>query len=161
MRLILIHKFGFNFYFCFNQLFSFALISFHLGEFSRIKDCHFASWSLLPNLKGHVLQPTSLYSSCYNWHLCYCMTSVVKSYIIIWTSYELSFWQPDHLLDDADSTIHKLGADRAQKGPYMFKSLLSGGALLAFGSDWPVKFLQYFISSGDLLMFIKILFKCH
>lgn len=46
--------------------------------------------------------------------------------------------QPDHLLDDADSAAKKLGPDRAQKGPYQFHSLLSGNALLAFGSDWPV-----------------------
>ncbi|KAK2974136.1 hypothetical protein RJ640_025485 [Escallonia rubra] len=46
--------------------------------------------------------------------------------------------QPDHLLDDADSAIKKLGLDRAQKGSYLFQSLLASNALLAFGSDWPV-----------------------
>ncbi|XP_010557861.1 PREDICTED: uncharacterized protein LOC104826726 [Tarenaya hassleriana] len=46
--------------------------------------------------------------------------------------------QPDHLLDDADSAVKKLGPDRAQKSSYLFHSLLSGNALLAFGSDWPV-----------------------
>ncbi|MBA0662939.1 hypothetical protein Goklo_007000 [Gossypium klotzschianum] len=46
--------------------------------------------------------------------------------------------QPDHLLDDADAAIRKLGVDRAQKGSYLFRSLLSSNALLAFGSDWPV-----------------------
>lgn len=46
--------------------------------------------------------------------------------------------QPDHLLDDAESAIKKLGLDRAQEGSYMFKSLLDSGAVLAFGSDWPV-----------------------
>ncbi|KAL8125221.1 hypothetical protein AgCh_012776 [Apium graveolens] len=46
--------------------------------------------------------------------------------------------QPDHLLDDAESAIKKLGLDRAQEGSYMFKSILDGGAVLAFGSDWPV-----------------------
>ncbi|GMJ14334.1 LAF3 ISOFORM 2, LONG AFTER FAR-RED 3 ISOFORM 1, LONG AFTER FAR-RED 3 [Hibiscus trionum] len=46
--------------------------------------------------------------------------------------------QPDHLLDDADAAIRKLGADRAQKGSYLFRSLLSSNALLALGSDWPV-----------------------
>ncbi|KAJ7949348.1 Amidohydrolase [Quillaja saponaria] len=46
--------------------------------------------------------------------------------------------QPDHLLDDADSAIRKLGMDRAVKESYLFGSLLAGNALLAFGSDWPV-----------------------
>ncbi|XVF00244.1 hypothetical protein REPUB_Repub03eG0268300 [Reevesia pubescens] len=46
--------------------------------------------------------------------------------------------QPDHLLDDADAAIRKLGVDRAQKGSYLFQSLLSSNALLALGSDWPV-----------------------
>ncbi|XP_022764743.1 uncharacterized protein LOC111309970 isoform X2 [Durio zibethinus] len=46
--------------------------------------------------------------------------------------------QPDHLLDDADVAIRKLGVDRAQKGSYLFRSLLSSNALLALGSDWPV-----------------------
>lgn len=45
--------------------------------------------------------------------------------------------QPDHLLDDGDSAIKKLGLDRAQKGSYLFKSLLSS-AVVALGSDWPV-----------------------
>ncbi|KAM7472624.1 hypothetical protein LguiA_010807 [Lonicera macranthoides] len=46
--------------------------------------------------------------------------------------------QPDHLLDDADSAIKKLGWERSQKGSYLFKSLLASNAPLAFGSDWPV-----------------------
>uniref|UniRef100_A0A5B7BBP1 Amidohydrolase 3 domain-containing protein n=1 Tax=Davidia involucrata TaxID=16924 RepID=A0A5B7BBP1_DAVIN len=46
--------------------------------------------------------------------------------------------QPDHLLDDADSAIRKLGVDRAEKESYLFKSLLASNAMLAFGSDWPV-----------------------
>ncbi|PSS26497.1 Amidohydrolase [Actinidia chinensis var. chinensis] len=46
--------------------------------------------------------------------------------------------QPDHLLDDADSAKRKLGAERAQRGSYLFQSLLANNALLAFGSDWPV-----------------------
>ncbi|XP_029124091.1 protein LONG AFTER FAR-RED 3 isoform X4 [Elaeis guineensis] len=46
--------------------------------------------------------------------------------------------QPDHLLYDADSAEKKLGAFRAQKSSYLFRSLLAGDALLAFGSDWPV-----------------------
>nr|GMD71912.1 putative amidohydrolase YtcJ [Ipomoea batatas] len=46
--------------------------------------------------------------------------------------------QPDHLLDDADSAIKKLGLKRAEGGSYLFKSLLANNAHLAFGSDWPV-----------------------
>ncbi|XP_050234493.1 protein LONG AFTER FAR-RED 3 isoform X2 [Mercurialis annua] len=46
--------------------------------------------------------------------------------------------QPDHLLDDADSAIKKLGVDRAQNGPYQFHSILASNAQLALGSDWPV-----------------------
>ncbi|KAL2478216.1 Amidohydrolase family [Forsythia ovata] len=46
--------------------------------------------------------------------------------------------QPDHLLYDADSAIKKLGMERAQRGSYLFKSLLAGNAQLALGSDWPV-----------------------
>ncbi|KAG2594248.1 hypothetical protein PVAP13_5NG632700 [Panicum virgatum] len=46
--------------------------------------------------------------------------------------------QPDHLLDDADFAAKKIGFDRAQRSSYTFRSLLAGGAQLAFGSDWPV-----------------------
>ncbi|KAH0454427.1 hypothetical protein IEQ34_016351 [Dendrobium chrysotoxum] len=46
--------------------------------------------------------------------------------------------QPDHILDDASSAEKKIGKARAQKGSYLFRSLLAGGAKLAFGSDWPV-----------------------
>ncbi|KAI3800730.1 hypothetical protein L1987_28824 [Smallanthus sonchifolius] len=46
--------------------------------------------------------------------------------------------QPDHLLDDADSAVKKIGIERAQKGSYLFQSLVAGNALVAFGSDWPV-----------------------
>ncbi|KAH7860098.1 hypothetical protein Vadar_009293 [Vaccinium darrowii] len=46
--------------------------------------------------------------------------------------------QPDHLLDDADSAIRKLGVERAQRGSYLFRSLLALGGKLSFGSDWPV-----------------------
>ncbi|KAL7593708.1 protein LONG AFTER FAR-RED 3 [Lactuca sativa] len=46
--------------------------------------------------------------------------------------------QPDHLLDDADSAIRKIGVERAQKGSYLFQTLLTSNALVAFGSDWPV-----------------------
>uniref|UniRef100_A0ACD5WL77 Uncharacterized protein n=2 Tax=Avena sativa TaxID=4498 RepID=A0ACD5WL77_AVESA len=46
--------------------------------------------------------------------------------------------QPDHLLDDAESAGKKIGVERAERSSYLFQSLLSGGAHLAFGSDWPV-----------------------
>ncbi|KAM3379207.1 protein LONG AFTER FAR-RED 3 isoform X1 [Capsicum galapagoense] len=46
--------------------------------------------------------------------------------------------QPDHLLDDADSATKKLGSERADRGAYLFKSLMMNNAQLAFGSDWPV-----------------------
>lgn len=46
--------------------------------------------------------------------------------------------QPEHLLDDADSAAKKLGKERAEKGSYLFRSLLASHATLAFGSDWPV-----------------------
>ncbi|KAK9055991.1 hypothetical protein SSX86_027078 [Deinandra increscens subsp. villosa] len=46
--------------------------------------------------------------------------------------------QPDHLLDDAESAIKKIGLERMQKGSYLFQSLVAGNALVAFGSDWPV-----------------------
>lgn len=46
--------------------------------------------------------------------------------------------QPDHLLGDVSSAEKKIGVDRANKGSYLFRSLLAGGAKLAFGSDWPV-----------------------
>ncbi|KAI3967776.1 hypothetical protein MKX01_039168 [Papaver californicum] len=46
--------------------------------------------------------------------------------------------QPDHLLDDADSSGQKLGSERAVTGSYLFGSLLAGNTILAFGSDLPV-----------------------
>lgn len=46
--------------------------------------------------------------------------------------------QPLQLLDDADIAGKKLGNNRSVKGSYLFQSLLSSGAQLAFGSDWPV-----------------------
>ncbi|XP_019102380.1 PREDICTED: uncharacterized protein LOC104791878 isoform X3 [Camelina sativa] len=48
--------------------------------------------------------------------------------------------QPDHLLDDADSVVKKLGSERGLRDSYLFQSLLNGNALLALGSDWPVRF---------------------
>jgi predicted amidohydrolase YtcJ len=47
--------------------------------------------------------------------------------------------QPDHLLDDANSVGKKIGTERAERSSYTFRSLLAGGARLAFGSDWPVR----------------------
>lgn len=41
-------------------------------------------------------------------------------------------------MDDADSAIKKIGLQRAQKSSYLFQSLLSSRAKLAFDSDWPV-----------------------
>ncbi|XP_006854791.2 uncharacterized protein LOC18444562 isoform X1 [Amborella trichopoda] len=46
--------------------------------------------------------------------------------------------QPEHLMDDANSAANKLGQDRAYAESYLFHSLLSSNARLAFGSDWPV-----------------------
>uniref|UniRef100_A0A0A9HEL5 Amidohydrolase 3 domain-containing protein n=1 Tax=Arundo donax TaxID=35708 RepID=A0A0A9HEL5_ARUDO len=46
--------------------------------------------------------------------------------------------QPDHMLDDANSAAKKIGTERAERSSYTFRSLLAGGARLAFGSDWPV-----------------------
>jgi predicted amidohydrolase YtcJ len=45
--------------------------------------------------------------------------------------------QPYHLADDGRWCEKRIGAERA-RGTYAFRSLLAGGAVLAFGSDWPV-----------------------
>jgi predicted amidohydrolase YtcJ len=45
--------------------------------------------------------------------------------------------QPYHLADDGRWCEKRIGADRS-KGTYAFRSLLNGGAVLAFGSDWTV-----------------------
>jgi predicted amidohydrolase YtcJ len=45
--------------------------------------------------------------------------------------------QPYHLSDDGGWAERKIGPERA-KFAYPFKSLLDSGAILAFGSDWPV-----------------------
>jgi predicted amidohydrolase YtcJ len=45
--------------------------------------------------------------------------------------------QPYHAIDDGRWAEKRIGAERA-KGAYAFRSLLDGGAVLAFGSDWPV-----------------------
>ncbi|XP_004307112.1 PREDICTED: uncharacterized protein LOC101307247 [Fragaria vesca subsp. vesca] len=46
--------------------------------------------------------------------------------------------QPEHLLFDVESMNKKLGINRAQKGSYLFQSLLRSNVELVFGSDWPV-----------------------
>lgn len=61
--------------------------------------------------------------------------------------------QPEHLLDDADSAEKKLGVERAQRGSFLFQSLLTCNAVLAFGSDWPVSILLFIFNS---LFFIVI-----
>jgi hypothetical protein len=43
--------------------------------------------------------------------------------------------QPYHAIDDGRWADRVIGAERA-KGTYAFRSLLDGGATLAFGSDW-------------------------
>jgi predicted amidohydrolase YtcJ len=45
--------------------------------------------------------------------------------------------QPYHLADDGRWAEKLIGAVRA-RGSYAFRSLLDSGAVLAFGSDWPV-----------------------
>jgi len=45
--------------------------------------------------------------------------------------------QPYHAIDDGRWAEKRIGAERA-KGTYAFRSLLDSGAVLAFGSDWPV-----------------------
>jgi hypothetical protein len=45
--------------------------------------------------------------------------------------------QPYHCIDDGRWAEKRIGPERA-KGAYAFRSLLDTGAVLAFGSDWPV-----------------------
>ena len=45
--------------------------------------------------------------------------------------------QPEHRRVDAAALVHKLGATRMQQS-FPFRSLVDHGAVLAFGSDWPV-----------------------
>jgi hypothetical protein len=45
--------------------------------------------------------------------------------------------QPFHVADDGRWAEGRIGADRC-KSSYAFRSLLDAGAVLAFGSDWPV-----------------------
>jgi predicted amidohydrolase YtcJ len=44
--------------------------------------------------------------------------------------------QPYHAIDDMRWMEERIGHDRC-KGAYAFRSLLEGGAVLSFGSDWP------------------------
>jgi predicted amidohydrolase YtcJ len=44
--------------------------------------------------------------------------------------------QPVHLADDMRWMEERIGTERS-RGAYAFRSLMEGGALLAFGSDWP------------------------
>lgn len=72
-----------------------------------------------------------------------------------------NFEQPDHLLDDANSAASKLGIDRAQKGSYLFRSLLASNVQLAFGSDWPVSIMtpiqiNEYYAYGTLDIFLKL-----
>lgn len=45
--------------------------------------------------------------------------------------------QPYHAIDDGRWAIKRIGAERL-KATYAFRSLLDAGAIVAFGSDWPV-----------------------
>jgi predicted amidohydrolase YtcJ len=45
--------------------------------------------------------------------------------------------QPYHAIDDGRWAENRIGPERA-KGTYAFRTLLDTGAVLAFGSDWPV-----------------------
>ncbi len=45
--------------------------------------------------------------------------------------------QPYHAIDDGRWAEKRIGPERA-KGAYAFRSLIDSGAVLAFGSDWPV-----------------------
>ncbi len=45
--------------------------------------------------------------------------------------------QPYHAIDDGRWAEHRIGPERART-TYAFRSLLDSGAVLAFGSDWPV-----------------------
>lgn len=45
--------------------------------------------------------------------------------------------QPYHAIDDGRWAIKRIGAERL-KATYAFRSLIDAGAIVAFGSDWPV-----------------------
>lgn len=51
--------------------------------------------------------------------------------------------QPFHVVDDARWAVGRIGAKRCESS-YAFRSLLDNGAVLAFGSDWPVAPLDPF-----------------
>lgn len=67
-------------------------------------------------------------------------------------------WQPEHLLDDANSAERKLGKQRAESGSYLFQSLLASHSLLAFGSDWPVRTKLLDLYFLFLLLFKVVIF---
>ena len=45
--------------------------------------------------------------------------------------------QPYHAIDDGRWAVHRIGPERL-KGTYAFRSLIDSGAVVTFGSDWPV-----------------------
>jgi predicted amidohydrolase YtcJ len=45
--------------------------------------------------------------------------------------------QPYHAIDDGRWAVQRIGAKRL-KGTYAFRSLIDSGAMVTFGSDWPV-----------------------
>ena len=75
-----------------------------------------------------------------------CFTNQIVHCNLQLLKYLLYYRQPDHLLDDANSAGNKIGVERAERSSYTFRSLLDGGAQLAFGSDWPVR------NSADILV---------
>jgi predicted amidohydrolase YtcJ len=59
--------------------------------------------------------------------------------------------QPYHAIDDGRWAIQRIGAERL-KGTYAFKSLLDGGARVAFGSDWPVAPISPLVGIGAAVL---------
>ncbi|MBK6766819.1 MAG: amidohydrolase family protein [bacterium] len=51
--------------------------------------------------------------------------------------------QPIHCTADMDYVARRIGTER-EKGSYAWRSLLKSGAVLAFGSDWPIESLSPF-----------------
>lgn len=51
--------------------------------------------------------------------------------------------QPIHCTSDMDYVTSRLGPER-EKGSYAWRSLFNSGAMLAFGSDWPIESLDPF-----------------
>lgn len=64
--------------------------------------------------------------------------SRLQFFVKIILNFNYTISQPEHLLDDADVAVKRLGYDRALKESYLFQSLLKGNSRVAFGSDWPV-----------------------